>query len=150
MSRRDQIRLTEREQADFLREARKVALATIGKDGFPHLVAMNFIARDGTILMSSYAKAQKVVNIRRNPKVAVMAERGRSYGELQGIMIRGHCEIISDPEVVVEAMRAIRGREAAGGEPIEIPETVSGKRVILKVIPVKVVSWDHRKLAGRY
>jgi len=150
MNRRNRIRLTETDQADFLRDAKKVALATIGKDGFPHLVAMNFIARDGAILMSSYAKAQKVVNIRRNPKVAVMAERGRHYGELQGIMIRGECEIITDPAVVVETMRAIRGREATGAEPVEIPATVSTKRVILKVIPAKVASWDHRKLGGRY
>jgi ribosomal protein L24E len=31
---------------------------------------MNFIARDGVIFMTSYRKEQKVVNIRRNPKVA--------------------------------------------------------------------------------
>lgn len=151
MNRRDQIKLTPQEQAELLRDARKVALATIGKDGFPHLVAMNFIARDGAILMSSYGKAQKVVNIRRNPKVAVMVERGRHYGELQGIMIRGLCEIISDPASVVEMMRAIRGREGgADAASVEIPAAVSTKRVILKVTPTKVTSWDHRKLGGRY
>jgi nitroimidazol reductase NimA-like FMN-containing flavoprotein (pyridoxamine 5'-phosphate oxidase superfamily) len=150
MNRRNQITLTEREQAEILREVKKVALATIGKDGFPHLVMMNFVARDGAILMSSYAKAQKVVNIRQNPKVAVMAERGRHYGELQGIMIRGDCEIISDPAAVVETMRAIRGREAMGAEAVQIPAAVSTKRVILKVIPAKVATWDHRKLGGKY
>ena len=150
MNRRNQITLTEREQADLLRETRKVALATIGKDGFPHLVMMNFIARDGAILMSSYGKAQKVVNIRRNPKVAVMAERGRHYGELHGIMIRGECEIIDDQAAVVETMRAIRGREAAGAESVEIPAAVSSKRVILKVIPANTATWDHRKLGGKY
>lgn len=150
MNRRNQIQLTADEQADFIRDARKVALATIGKDGYPHLVMMNFIARDGAILMSSYAKAQKVVNIRRNPKVAVMVERGRSYDQLQGVMIRGECEVISDPKVVVDTMRAIRGVEAGGAEQVEIPESVSSKRVILKVTPRKTASWDHRKLGGRY
>jgi PPOX class probable F420-dependent enzyme len=150
VNRRHQIELTRQEQAEFLRDARKVALATIDKDGFPHLVAMNFIAREGAILMSSYGKAQKVVNIRRNPKVAVMVERGRHYGELQGVMIRGECEIISDPTSVVEMMRAIRGREGANAASVEIPATVSTKRVILKVTPTKVTSWDHRKLGGRY
>ena len=24
------------------------------------------------------------------------------------------------------------------------------KRVVLKIVPEKVISWDHRKLAGRY
>src|SRR5205814_8107911 len=47
MNRRRQIQLSPDEQAAFLREHRKAALATIGKDGFPHVVAMNFLAKDG-------------------------------------------------------------------------------------------------------
>ena len=68
MNRRRQIQLTPEEQADFLREHRKAALATIGNDGFPHIVAMNFVAKDGAFYMTSYGKAQKVINIRRDPK----------------------------------------------------------------------------------
>ena len=49
-------------------------MATIDKDGFPHVVAMNYFARDGAFYMTSYAKAQTVVNVRRNPRVALMIE----------------------------------------------------------------------------
>ena len=45
--RRQQIRLSPDEQAAFFRERKKAALATIDKDGFPHVVAMNYFARDG-------------------------------------------------------------------------------------------------------
>ena len=45
MNRRRQIRFTPEEQADFLRAHRKAALATIGEDGFPHVVAMNFLRK---------------------------------------------------------------------------------------------------------
>ena len=149
MNRRNQITLTPDEQTEFLRTTRKLSLATIGNDGYPHLVAMNFVAQDGAILMTSYGKAQKVVNIRRNPKVAVMLESGRNYSELRGLMIRGECEIIEGPQAVKEALHAIRGRE---GDPatMEIPENIATKRVVLKVIPKKVATWDHRKLGGRY
>jgi len=149
MNRREEIKLTSEERDAFLRDCRKVALATIGRDGFPHLVAMNFVYRDGAIYMTSYGKAQKVVNIRRNPKVAVMAERGRNYSELRGVMIRGRCEIIEDPKSVEDAMKAIRGRESAAPEP-PIPEKIVSKRVVLKVVPEKITSWDHAKLGGRY
>ena len=44
---------------------------------------------------SSYAKAQKVVNARRNPRVAVMIEAGERYAEFRGVMIRGRCEVIA-------------------------------------------------------
>src|ERR1700752_206280 len=107
MGRRRQIRLTPEEQADFLREHRKAALATIGKDGFPHVVAMNFVAKDGVFYMTSYGKAQKVLNIRRNSKVALMAETGNKYAELRGVMIRGECEIIEGVEAVREIFAAM-------------------------------------------
>jgi len=150
MNRREQIKLTPEEQIEFLRECRKVSLATLDKEGFPHLVAMNFVAIDGTIYMSSYGKAQKVVNIRRNPKVAVMAESGKNYAQLRGIMIRGNCEIIEDRESVAKLMGAIRGRDTADAEMPPIPEQILTKRVILKVVPKKTTSWDHSKLGGRY
>ncbi|MGO9607914.1 MAG: pyridoxamine 5'-phosphate oxidase family protein [Candidatus Binataceae bacterium] len=151
MKRRNEIKLTPEEQAAFLRDTRKVALASLDKEGFPHVVAMNFIAQDGAILMTSYGKAQKVVNIRRSPKVAVMAESGRKYSDLRGVMIRGECEIIEDPAAVVATLNAIRQRDTGDSTPSQpTPTTTVTKRVVLKVIPKKTVSWDHTKLGGRY
>src|SRR4030095_7780942 len=105
-SRRQQIQLSPHEQAAFFRERKKAALATIDKDGFPHVVAMNYFARDGAFFMTSYGKAQKVVNVRRNPKVALMMEAGDDYAELRGVMIRGYCEILEDEAAVRAAFEA--------------------------------------------
>ena len=85
MSRRKQIQLTPAEQAEFLSQPHKAALATIDKDGFPHVVAMGYLARDGAIYMTSYGKAQKVMNIRRNPKVGVMIESGETVQQVADI-----------------------------------------------------------------
>jgi len=150
MKRRDQIKLTLEEQTTFLRDARKAALATLDKEGFLHVVAMNFLARDGAIFMTSYGKAQKVVNIRRNPKVAVMVETGRTYSDLRGVMIRGQCEIIEDTATVEATMHAIRQKDAGGAAVARGPLANAPKRVVLKVIPKKIASWDHSKLGGRY
>ncbi|HLW71700.1 MAG TPA: pyridoxamine 5'-phosphate oxidase family protein [Candidatus Binataceae bacterium] len=149
MNRRQQIQLTADEQSEFLRQPRKAALATIGNDGFPHVVAMNYLAKDGFIYMTSYGKAQKVLNIRRNPKVAVMVESGQSYAELRGVMIRGMCELIEDAEVVARTMRELAGEQPGGAA----PRAASGsapKRVLLKIVPQKISSWDHAKLGGKY
>src|SRR5919108_5258283 len=102
-NRRQQIRLSPDEQAAFFRERKKAALATIDKDGFPHVVAMNYVARDGAFYMTSYGKAQKVVNVRRNPRVALMMETGDSYAELRGVMVRGRCEILEGEDAVKTA-----------------------------------------------
>src|SRR5260370_26053025 len=91
MDRRRQIQLTPDEQTAFLREHRKAALATIDKDGFPHIVAMNFYVEDGVFYMTSYGKAQKIVNILRNPKVALMVEAGNKHSRPRRVSGPRHC-----------------------------------------------------------
>lgn len=148
MNRRQEIRMTPAEEAGFLREQKKAALATIDRDGFPHVVAMNYVVEDGAVVMTSYAKAQKVANIRRNPKVALMVETGDSYGELRGVMIRGPCQIIEGAAAVTAAFAVMR--RARGGSANAAALASAAKRVVLRIIPEKVTSWDHGKLAGRY
>ena len=152
MSPRRDTRLTPDEQAALLREARKAALATVDQNGFPHVVAMGFLAKDdGAIYMTSYAKAQKVVNARRNPKVAVMIEAGERYAEFRGVMIRGRCEVIEDEALVEMVIReAARKRDSTDSRPEGGALARASKRVVLRVTPEKVASWDHRKLGGAY
>ena len=147
MNRRKQIQLTPAEQAEFLSQPHKAALATIDNDGFPHVVAMGYTARDGAIYMTSYGKAQKVLNIRRNPKVGVMIESGQTYADFRGVMIRGRCEIMDEPATVERTMRQMAGvQEAAPKGAV----SSAPKRVVLKIVPEKIATWDHTKLGGRY
>ncbi len=149
-SRQSLIKFNREEREQFLNKNLKAALATLDKNGFPHVVAMNYFYIDGAIYMTSYGKAQKVVNIRRNSKVGVMVETGRSYGELQGVQVRGHCQIIEDPEQVRQSLRAIGQRQGErSGVPREATDSMP-KRVVLKIVPEKITSWDHTKLGGRY
>jgi len=150
MNKQRQIQLTPEEQAAFLQEGHKAAFATLDQNGFPHVVAMGFLAKEGAIYMTSYGKAQKVFNIRRNPKVGLMIESGKNYGDFRGLMIRGHCEIIEDPALVAATIRALQETQSEKAEtPREAILSVP-KRVILKIIPEKIASWDHTKLGGKY
>ncbi|MGO9061324.1 MAG: pyridoxamine 5'-phosphate oxidase family protein [Candidatus Binataceae bacterium] len=149
-SRRPSIKFTPEEQEQFLLKNQKAALATLDRAGFPHVVAMNYFYQDGVFYMTSYGRAQKVLNIRRNPKVGLMIETGRVYNELQGVMVRGHCEIIEDPSQVKLSFR--RMGEVQGGK-AGVPSEASAsmpKRVVLKIVPEKITSWDHSKLGGKY
>ena len=79
-----------------------------------------------------------------------MIEAGDEYAELRGVMVRGRCEILED-EASVRA--AFEGRAAAHASPSPVQpgaRASAPKRAVLKIIPEKVVSWDHRKLGGRY
>src|SRR5260370_42226428 len=138
MPERPDIRITHEEQAAFLRKNRKCALATLDQEGFPHLVAMNFAVRDGAYYMTSYGKAQKVLNIRRNPKVSLMIEAGSAYAELKGVMVRGHCELLEGAAAVAEVfawMAEDRREPRPAGASRSAP-----KRVVLKIVPTKTVT----------
>ena len=149
-AKRRSIKFTPEEQEAFLARNQKCALATLDKDGFPHVVAMNYYYTDGIFYMTSYGKAQKVINVRRNPKVSLMVETGKVYNELQGVLIRGNCEIIEDASQVKVSFR--RMGEVQGGRS-GVPGEASAsmpKRVVLKIVPAKITSWDHSKLGGKY
>jgi PPOX class probable F420-dependent enzyme len=151
MSRRPEIQLSEQERDAFLSEPHKAALATVDRDGFPHVVAMGYRYKDGIIYMTSYGKAQKVLNVRRNPKVGVMVETGNLYSEYRGVMIRGNCEVIEDPQVVRETMGLFGRSETARVAAIPSGAASSApKRVVLKITPEKIATWDHTKLGGKY
>src|SRR5262245_43336985 len=132
MNRRQQIKLDPDEQAAFLRAHHKAALATIAQDGFPHVVGMNYFLADGVFYMTSYGKAQKVLNIRRNPKVALMVEAGSTYSELRGVMVRGRCEIIDDVEAVKAAFASMAEERGTRG-PSAAAVASATKRVLLKI-----------------
>ncbi len=161
---RKTIRMTPTEASQWLDQGHNLSLATIGSDGYPHLVAMGYAIDNGDIVMTSFGKAQKVLNLRRNPHATVMVESGRAYNTLKGVMVRGRAEIIEDPEEVIEVMRLI-GRRMARAESARAPQSSEGsdepvlqqargqaaKRVVIRIHPEKWASWDHSKLPpGRY
>ncbi|HEX4288495.1 MAG TPA: PPOX class F420-dependent oxidoreductase, partial [Trebonia sp.] len=97
VNQRAQIRMSDDEVAAFLRQSRTATVATIGPDGFPHLVAMWYgLTGDGDLVLETKARSQKVVNLRRNPVISCSVEAGESYDQLRGVAIEGTAAIIDD------------------------------------------------------
>ena len=152
--------------SEWLEKGDNCSLATIDRNGYPHLVAMAYAVDQGDIVMTSFAKAQKVVNLRRDAHAAVMVESGKAYSTLKGVMVRGRAEIIDDTEKVLEVLRLVTRRmaQANGAETPRSGESVNAddpiaqqarqlaaKRVVIRIHPEKLASWDHSKLPpGKY
>ena len=153
MSQREQIRMTEDEEQSFLDEQRTMAVATIGRDGFAHVVAMWYVVVDGKPAFWTYAKSQKALNLRRDPKVTCLVEAGEAYGELRGVQIKGRATLIDDPAEVLRLGETIWERYT--GRPLDdamrqMVAAQATKRVGVIVKPVEVATWDHGKLGGSY
>jgi hypothetical protein len=65
-------------------------------------------------------------------------------------MVRGHCEIIEGAEAVRAAFAAMAQARPAATERPRGSVDSAPKRVVLKIIPEKITSWDHSKLGGAY
>ncbi len=152
MNRRSQIAMTAEEQAAFLGSEKTIILTSIDSHGYPHSVAMWFAMIDGLVHMTTFRKAQKVVNIRRNPKVALLVESGTNYSELRGLLIRGEAELVEDPELCLAILMDIQSRYygPTDGSVREILAKQAEKRVAVRIRPNRVASWDHSKLGGVY
>ncbi|MDH3731175.1 MAG: pyridoxamine 5'-phosphate oxidase family protein [Acidimicrobiia bacterium] len=158
MARKD-ISMTEEEVAAFLGESRNIEVATLGPDGWPHVAPMWYSMRNGLVAFRSFTKSQKIVNLQRDPRLTLLAEDGKAYEELRGIMIKGEAELVDDPVVVLELYGELAARyPMVGEEPVALDDDAleaafgrfAPKNTAVIVHPTTTVSWDHTKLAGAY
>jgi PPOX class probable F420-dependent enzyme len=171
---RDRVQMTAAEIADMLAANRKVQLATINPDGYPHLVTMYYTLVDGKIAFWTYRTSQKALNLARDPRISCLVETGEAYFDLRGVQIQGTVDTITDPDAVYQLGLAIgnvmgnapAGASAAGPtavSPVAASTVAAGtveagaavndyvanaarKRYGYIVEAVKVISWDHAKL----
>jgi PPOX class probable F420-dependent enzyme len=151
--RRDQIRMTDDEQRAFVESRKSLQVATLNADGTPHLTTLWFGIVDDQIVFETFTKSQKIVNLRRDPRIAVLLEDGREYDELKGVSINGTAVLHDDPEVVWKYAAAVMKRNHAGltDEQVEAgARQLASKRTAVIVQADKTVTWDHTKLGGGY
>jgi PPOX class probable F420-dependent enzyme len=153
MAGRDAVRMADAEIADFLGDNLKVQVASLGRDGAPHLTTLFYVVLDGRIAFWTYARSQKVRNLERDPRVSALVEDGTDYFELRGVSITGTAELVRDPDRILEIGSAVAVRmvgaktlDDLGDVGREMVEKQAAKRVAVVVHPEHVASWDHRKL----
>jgi PPOX class probable F420-dependent enzyme len=145
---RDQIQMSGDEVRAFIASRRTAILATIGPGGQPHVVAMWFAWIDDVLWFETKTKAQKTVNLRRDPRATVLIEDGLTYDTLRGVSLEGRGEVIEDPDslwaVGVNVWERYNGPYSDDLAPFV--EAMLHKRVAVRFEVTRVRSWDHRKL----
>jgi PPOX class probable F420-dependent enzyme len=125
----------------FLATKEVVTLATVQSDGAPLAMPMWFLHDPGSLTMISVDNLQKVRNLRRDPRVAVVAESAGPGGDIKGVIVQGRAEFLTDtPE-----RRALVDRFLSKYDPL-LAEYWSGRtmppnRVMFRITPSKVRAW---------
>ena len=137
------------EIAAFLEEQLVVTVATLGPRGWPHLMPLWFVVREGRIWAWTYAKSQKVRNLERDPRCTLQVEAGGGdYARLRGVMIEAEAVLHRDFDVVAGTGAEVASRYAGAQVGPEVVAAQAAKRVALEFVPRRTASWDHRKLAS--
>ena len=124
----------------FLATKEVVVLATLQADGAPLAMPMWFLHAPSALTMISVADTQKVRNLRRDPRVSVVAEAVSGGGEIRGVTVQGRAEFLPDsPErraLVDRFHEKYRGLEKLWGG-----KAMPANRVMFRIVPSRVRSW---------
>ena len=144
------IAMTAEELTSFLGEQRTCRFATTGPDG-PHVAPVWFVWDGQALWVYSLTRSQRWANVSRDPRVAVVVDDGHHYHELHGVEIEGEATVVGPvprtgdedprPPELAEPERLMAAKYF--GQP---EMTHDGRHAWLRITPLKIVSWDFRKL----
>jgi PPOX class probable F420-dependent enzyme len=152
MSTRDLLAMSDDEVAALLDEGRRVQVATLNRDGTPHLVPLSYVMVDGRLALWTDPASKKIANLRRDPRITCVVELGAHFAEFRAVQLTGRAELVDDPDTSLRVGVALFLRSVPPGTdeaPVRAAaEAMAAERVAVFVEPTRTVSWDHRKLGG--
>ncbi|MFI0961337.1 pyridoxamine 5'-phosphate oxidase family protein [Streptomyces sp. NPDC021080] len=136
------------ERDAFLAAERVCRVATVKRDGSPHVAPLWFVW-DGTALwLNSIVRSQRWTDLAHQPRVSVVVDAGDDYHELRGVEISGSAEAVGDvprsptPDRALETVEHLYASKYSGIEEFRPDD----RHAWLRVTAMKIVSWDFRKL----
>lgn len=145
--------MSDAEVNNFIAKQKSLQVATINRDGTPHLSTLWFDLVNGEIVFETFTKSQKIKNLQRDNRICCLLEDGLEYEKLRGVQINGIAQLHTAADAVHNLARGVMARNNP-----DIPEemlddiakAMSAKRTAVVVKVTKVISWDHGKLGGTY
>lgn len=148
VNQRDAVVMTDDEVDAFLTEQRNATVGTLGAQGRIHLVGMWYAWFDGHVWLETKPKSQKVVNLRRDPRMSFMVEAGHTYDQLRGVALEGDGVVVDDAtlleRVCLQVFERYQGPYTEDLRPFL--DVMMHNRVVVRLDVARTRSWDHRKL----
>jgi PPOX class probable F420-dependent enzyme len=124
----------------FLDTKEIAVLATVQADGGPLAMAMWFLHDPASLTMISEARTHKVRNLRRDPRVCVVAEAGGGGADIRGVTVQGRAEFLDDGaerRALVERFhqKYPRLKDLWRGH------AMPADRVMFRIVPERARSW---------
>ncbi len=141
--------MSDAERDDFLAAERTCRVASVGRDGSPHVTPLWFAWDGAALWLTSIVRSQRWADLQRDNRVSVIVDAGGPFSELRGVELRGAAEVVGEvprtgePVPALEEPERLFADKYAGGRVHH-----DGRHAWLRVTPAKIVSWDFRKMGG--
>ena len=124
------------EQEEFLRGVHFARLATVKKDGSPHVTPIWYMFENGKLFVNTTKDRVKYWNIRREPRVSLLVDDGYPYVIVEG---KGRISKERDALKDIETL-AIRYRGEEEGKKAARERYWKQPRVSIEIVPDKVIN----------
>jgi len=145
--------MTQDEMLRYLSQPLIAKIATTNLDGTPQLSPVWFIYENEVFYISTYEKALKVRNIKRDNRVALLIDSTDGGIKLKGVLVKGIARLIYGDEckkiekkiydkyLTSEITSKDEVARMFKQEALSSPDSVC-----IEVRPLKITSWDYTKL----
>jgi PPOX class probable F420-dependent enzyme len=125
---------------EFLHEDHFAVVSTLNKDGSSHLTTMWYLLEDdGTLVMSTPGRNQKVKNLRRDPRIALCIGDGTRSVSLYGTATISEDQAIVRQDIEHLVVRYVKDEVVRQQV---ISTLIKQSRVALHFTPVKVTEFS--------
>jgi Pyridoxamine 5'-phosphate oxidase len=127
----------------YLRSQSTLRLATINRDGTPHVVPLWFVWLDGTAFMNSTLGNRTLRNLNEDARATGCVDDGTTYDDLRGVLLHGPVERAGDDPRIPDVEHRWSEKYLSGNP---VPFQQWKDRVWLRMTPARITSWDFRKI----
>jgi PPOX class probable F420-dependent enzyme len=126
-------------ESQLLQLERVCRVATADRSGAPHLTPVCQVVADGTIYFAIGRDSRKFANVRRNPRLAVLADiYTEDWPRLVGALIEGRATLIERGPRFRKIRKLLYVKYPQYPEESAVEE---GESVIVEITPERATSW---------
>lgn len=127
---------------EFLKSQKVLRIATIDRNGVPHIVPVWYMYSKKRIYIGTNTKTEKAKNIKKNKRVSFCVDVGVHSPDIYGIMGKGTGKLILEKNKVSKLAKRILLRYFKTLENKSAQELLDDTDCIIEITPKKLASWS--------
>ena len=127
----------------FLRKQKILRLATISKNGMPHVVPVWYLYSKKKIYVGTNTKTEKAKNVKSNKKVSFCVDVGVNAPNILGVMCQGNAKLIKEKTTITKLEKRILLRYFKTLNNKSAKELLDDTDCIIEIIPKEYSFWKY-------